>query len=193
MINKFPIHDIPEGLQWYTLIVFSENIPGTLNQVTTVFTRLQLNIESLNVSASGIENIHRYTITLRSDEAMMKRVVRQIEKKIDVIQARFYAENEIYVMEEALFKISSDALVKNHGITKAIRKLDGRIVEVNPTYAIISKEGLPADVRELYNYFRVSNCLLQYVNSGIVAVTESIVEEFNEHLAMRKRNEEETN
>ena len=35
----------------YTIIVFSENLAGVLNLVTNVFTRRQLNIESLNVSA----------------------------------------------------------------------------------------------------------------------------------------------
>ena len=32
----------------YTIIVHSENIAGLLNQVTAVFTRRQINIESLN-------------------------------------------------------------------------------------------------------------------------------------------------
>lgn len=34
----------------YTIIVHSENFAGLLNQVTAVFTRRQINIESLNVS-----------------------------------------------------------------------------------------------------------------------------------------------
>ena len=50
----------------YTIIVFSENLAGVLNLVTNVFTRRQLNIESLNVSASGIEHVHRYTTTCHS-------------------------------------------------------------------------------------------------------------------------------
>ena len=32
----------------YTIIVHSENVAGVLNQVTAVFTRRQINIESLN-------------------------------------------------------------------------------------------------------------------------------------------------
>ena len=47
----------------YTIIVHSENIAGLLNQVTAVFTRRQINIESLNVSASSIKGVHKYTIT----------------------------------------------------------------------------------------------------------------------------------
>ena len=48
----------------YTLIVHSENIAGLLNQITAVFTRRQINIESLNVSASSIKGVHKYTIAL---------------------------------------------------------------------------------------------------------------------------------
>ena len=47
----------------YTIIVHSENVAGVLNQVTAVFTRRQINIESLNVSASSIPGVHKYTIT----------------------------------------------------------------------------------------------------------------------------------
>ena len=43
-----------EGKTFYTLLVYSENIAGILNQITAVFTRRQVNIESLNVSASSI-------------------------------------------------------------------------------------------------------------------------------------------
>ena len=49
--------------KFYTLIVFSENFAGLLNQVTAVFTRRQVNIESPNVSASSIKGVHKYTIT----------------------------------------------------------------------------------------------------------------------------------
>ena len=44
-----------EGKTFYTLLVYSENIAGILNQITAVFTRRQVNIESLNVSASSIK------------------------------------------------------------------------------------------------------------------------------------------
>ena len=43
----------------YTVIVYSENIAGMLNQVTAEFTRRQMNIETLNVSSSNVEGVHR--------------------------------------------------------------------------------------------------------------------------------------
>ena len=68
----------------YTIIVHSENIAGLLNQVTAVFTRRQINIESLNVSASSIMGVHKYTITCWTTPDIVEKVVRQIEKKMDV-------------------------------------------------------------------------------------------------------------
>ena len=47
----------------YTVIIFSENTVGLLNQITIIFTRRQLNIETLSVSPSAIQGIHKFTIT----------------------------------------------------------------------------------------------------------------------------------
>ena len=68
----------------YTIIVHSENIAGLLNQVTAVFTRRQINIESLNVSASSIKGVHKYTITAWTDKDTIEKVVKQIEKNISM-------------------------------------------------------------------------------------------------------------
>ena len=51
----------------YTLLIYTENMVGMLSQVTAVFTRRQVNIESINASASSIEGVHKYTITTWSD------------------------------------------------------------------------------------------------------------------------------
>ena len=67
-----------EEKKLYTLLVYSENVAGILNQVTAVFTRRQVNIESLNVSASSIPGVHKYTITAWSDEDQIIKIVHQI-------------------------------------------------------------------------------------------------------------------
>lgn len=170
----------------YTIIIFSENLAGVLNQVTNVFTRRQLNIESLNVSASSIPHVHRYTLTCYSDEATMRTVTKQIEKKIDVLQAKFYTADDIYVMEQALYKVATAKLLENREISKAIRLYDSKIVEVNSTYSIVSKEGLPEEITNLYDKLMECDCLVQFVRSGVVAVTKSRTERLNEFLTLRE-------
>ena len=71
-----------ENKKLYTLLVYSENVAGILNQITAVFTRRQVNIESLNVSASSIEGVHKYTITAWSDEDQIVKITRQIRLRV---------------------------------------------------------------------------------------------------------------
>ena len=126
----------------YTIIVHSENIAGLLNQVTAVFTRRQINIESLNVSASSIKGVHKYTITAWTDKDTIEKVVKQIEKKIDVIQAHYFTEDEIYFHEIALYKVSTPAFQETPEASKVIRRYNARIVEVNPVFSIVEKNGM---------------------------------------------------
>ena len=158
----------------YTIIVHSENIAGLLNQVTAVFTRRQINIESLNVSASSIKGVHKYTITAWTDKDTIEKVVKQIEKKIDVIQAHYFTEDEIYFHEIALYKVSTPAFQENTEASKLIRKYNARIVEVNPVFSIVEKNGM--------SELRALNCVLQFVRSGRVAITTSCFERVNEFL-----------
>lgn len=175
----------------YTLIVYSENIAGLLNQITAVFTRRQINIESLNVSASSIYGVHKYTITAWSDEASMENVVKQIEKKVEVIQAHYFVDDEIFHHEVALYKLSTAEFQQTPQASKVIRQHNARIVEVNPVYSIVEKSGMSEEITSLYNELQGMNCLLQFVRSGRIAITKSCVERVSEFLNERELKHEE--
>ncbi len=170
----------------YTLIVHSENIAGLLNQITAVFTRRQINIESLNVSASSIKGVHKYTITAWADRDTIEKVVKQIEKKIDVLQAQFFTDDEIFLQEIALYKLSTPEMQSNPKVSKIIRRHNARIVEVNSVYSIVEKPGMTEEIISLYNELSEARCILQYVRSGRIAITKSCVERVNEFLARRE-------
>ena len=144
----------------YTLLVYSENIAGILNQITAVFTRRQVNIESLNVSASSIKDIHKYTITAWSDEEQIIKITKQIEKKIDVVKANYYVDTELFIHEIALYKISTPILLENPEISRTIRKHNARMMEVNPTYSTVLLAGLTDEIVDLYKQLDDFGCLL---------------------------------
>ena len=176
-----------EGKTLYTLIIFSENVAGLLNEITSVFTRRQINIESLNVSASSIEGLHRYTITCWSDECTIKKVNKQIEKKIGVVRSNFFTSTEIYIQEVALFKLSTPKILEHGEISRLIRLHAGKIVEVNPTYAIVTIEGMTNEILSLVHRLMEWDCVLQYVRSGAIAITKDTRELLDEYLVERKK------
>ncbi len=170
----------------YTLIVHSENFAGLLNQITAVFTRRQINIESLNVSASSIRGIHKYTITVWTTQDVIEKVVKQIERKIDVVQANYFTDKDIYQHEIALYKLSTPEFQENPMASKVIRRYNARIVEVNPVFSIVEKNGMSEEITSLYEELRGLNCVLQFVRSGRVAITTSCFEHVNEYLMRRE-------
>lgn len=166
----------------YTLLVYSENIAGILNQITAVFTRRQVNIESLNVTASSIKDIHKYTITAWSDEEQIKKITKAIEKKIDVVKVDYYTDDQLFTHEIALFKISTQVLLDNPEISRTIRRHDARMMEVNPTYSTVLLAGLTEDIADLFKMLNGYNCLLQFTRSGKIAVTRSFEEPITDFL-----------
>lgn len=170
----------------YTIIVHSENIAGILNQITAVFTRRQINIESLNVSASSIKGVHKYTITCWTTPDVIDKVVTQIEKKIDVIQAHYFTDKEIFQHEVAMYKVSTPEFQANPEASKVIRRYSAHIVEVNPTFSIVEMVGMSDDITSLYQELKQLNCVLQFVRSGRIAVSTSCFERVNEYLAHRE-------
>ena len=71
----------------YTITVYSENQTGLLTRVVSVFTRRHINIETLTVSESSIESIHRFTIAVTLEKEQVRKIVTQIDKQIDVLQS----------------------------------------------------------------------------------------------------------
>ena len=173
--------------KFYTLIVFSENFAGLLNQVTAVFTRRQVNIESLNVSASSIRRVHKYTITCWSTEEQIQIITKQIEKRIDVLQAHYFTDDEVFIQEVALYKLATPKVLENPDISKAVRKHGAQIMDVNPTYTVVCKAGMTEEIMSLYFALNEFQCVLQYVRSGRIAITRSCTEYLDEFLEERRR------
>ena len=164
----------------YTLLVYSENVAGILNQVTAVFTRRQVNIESLNVSASSIPGVHKYTITAWSDEDQIIKIVHQIEKKIDVVKANYFTDDQLFIRESGLYKLATQMVLENPEISRTIRRYGASIIEVNPTYTIVMKFGLTEDIISLFRALDAFGCVLQYTRSGRIAVTRGMQEQVSQ-------------
>lgn len=171
----------------YTFLIYSENVPGLLSQITAVFTRRQVNIESLNVCASSTPGAHKYTVTAYCDERMAQMLTVQMEKRIEVLQANYYTDDDIFINETALFKISTTTMLKNRDVSRMVRLHDARIVEVNSTYAVIEKTGITKDILSLYDELQKLDCVLQFVRSGRICITKSRTEHLDEYLAARER------
>ncbi|WP_165025958.1 MULTISPECIES: acetolactate synthase small subunit [unclassified Dysgonomonas] len=172
-----------ENKTLYTVTIFSENTVGLLSQVTSVFTRRQLNIETLSVSPSAIPGIHKFTITIFCDEEMIKKVVLQIDKRVDVLKSYYNTDDELIHQEIALYKLSTPDFLKIDSAEALIRTYNARILEINEVCVVIEKTGHHAETQALFKDLSEKIGVLQFIRSGRVAITKSKIERLSDMLS----------
>ena len=113
-------------------------------------------------------------------------LTKQIEKKIDVLQANYFTDDQIFILEACLLKVSTNMMLNNKDVGRIVRIHGARIVEVNPTYSIIEKKGITADILSLFHQLDKLGVVLQFVRSGRIAVTKSCIEQLDKYLEERE-------
>ncbi len=161
--------------QLFTITVYSEHCVGLLNQVSIIFTRRCLNIEDVSASRTTLEGVHRLTITVWSDRETMEKVVAQIEKRIDVLRAFLYTDDDIIYQEIALYKVDTRKLIDEQYLENIIRHHGARVLDITPDFTVIEKSGQPWETEALLDQLRPYG-VRQFVRSGRVCVTKSSVE-----------------
>ena len=158
--------------QWFTISVYSENHVGLLNRISGIFLKRHINIESLNVSKSEIENISKFTIVVYTTEHWTRHIVSQIEKQIEVIKAFYHTDDETIYQESALFKIASHLLFDERQIQNIIKDSNSQIVTVSRDFFVLAKTGRRHEIDEMYRDLEPFG-IMQFVRSGRIAVTKS--------------------
>ena len=96
--------------QKYTVSIYAENNIGLLNRISAIFLKRHLSIDSINSSPSEISDIYRFVIVVTVKENLIRKVITQIEKQIEVIAAFYHTDNETIFQESALYKVKSKSL-----------------------------------------------------------------------------------
>lgn len=159
----------------YIITVFSENKVGLLSQITTVFTCRNMNIESLAVSESALAGIHKFTIVVFAEPEQVEKLVKQIEKKVDVLKAFVYTPNEVIQQETALYKVT-----RSKRVEKLVRDHHVRILEISDDCIVLEKTGHKEDTQTLFELLKPYG-VQQFVRSGQVAVIKSKPELLHEY------------
>lgn len=170
----------------FTISVFSENQTGLLSRVVSVFTRRHINIESITVSQSSIEGIHRFTIAVVVTEEMVIKLVAQIEKQIDVMKAFYYRNDEMVFQEIALYKVPTSVFSNGEIVETLIRSHNARILTIEPEYTVIEKTGHQHETEALLDDLRKYG-IYEFVRSGRIAVAKPM-EQLNTYLNSLEQN-----
>ena len=160
-----------KGKEKYTVSIYAENNIGLLNRISAIFLKRHISIDSINSSPSELNDIYRFVIVVTVKEDLIRKVISQIEKQIEVIAAFYHTDQETIFQESALYKVKSKSLFEERHIQNIIKNSHAKIVTVSPEYFVIEKTGFREDTEKLYNDLAPYG-LLQFVRSGRISVTK---------------------
>lgn len=158
--------------QEYTITVYTENHIGLLNRIAIMFSCRKINIDSMNTSPSEVEGIHRFTIVIDETEEVVRKLVRQIEKQVDVLKAYYNTNEEIVWQEMALYKVPTDVIAEKVVVERLLRKYGARAVVIRKDYTVFETTGQREETDKLVQVLEPYG-LIEFVRSARVAIIKS--------------------
>jgi acetolactate synthase-1/3 small subunit len=159
----------PTGKQEYTITVYTENQIGILNRISIIFSRRKINIHNLNTSPSEVQGIHRFNIVIEETEEIVKKLVRQIEKQIDVLKAYYNTNDEIIWQEMALYKVPTDIIMEKAKVERLLHQFGARVVAIRKDYTVFETTGHREETDKLIEALEPYG-LIEFVRSARVAI-----------------------
>ena len=155
--------------QEYNLTIYTEHQVGLLNRIAIMFSRRKINIESLNTSPSEVEGIHRFNIVINETEETVRKIVRQIEKQVDVLKAYFNTNDNIIWQELALYKVPTEIIAEKVKVERLLRTYGARVVAIRKDYTIFETTGQREETDRLIKVLEPYG-LIEFVRSARVAI-----------------------
>ncbi len=155
--------------QEFTITAYTENHVGLLHRLTIIFTKRKINIESLTASESEMDGIYRFTMAVTETEDVIQKVVKQIEKQVEVLKAGYYKREEVVQQELALYKIPTESLTNSLEVELIVREHNARFLTIEKDFVVIEKAGYRRETVALFEDLQPYG-INEFVRSGRVAV-----------------------
>ncbi|MBE7174775.1 MAG: acetolactate synthase small subunit [Mucilaginibacter polytrichastri] len=155
--------------QEFTFTVYTENQIGLLNRIAIIFSRRKINIDSLNVSPSEIDGIHRFNIVIDETEEVVSKLARQIEKQVEVLKVYYHTNEDVIWQELALYKVSTDVIADLVSVERLLRENGARAVAIRKDYTVFETTGHREETDQLIQVLQPYG-LIEFVRSARVAI-----------------------
>ena len=103
-------------------------------------------------------------------EEAVEKIVKQIEKQIEVLKADYYKNKEVVQQEVALYKIPSKSLTNGIEVERIVRQHNARFLTIEKGFLVIEKAGFRRETKALFDDL-IPFGINEFVRSGRIAVS----------------------
>lgn len=156
----------------YSVLV--ENRSGVLSKVSGLFSRRLFNIDSLAVGETDDPNVSCITIVSTGDKRTLEQIEKQLNKKIDVIKIKTFAEEESISRELMLVKVKYNKSNRKE-IMEICELMEAKIVDKSKTLMTIQICDTPEQTSLL---LKMLNCVpvIEVARTGTLALQKCSAE-----------------
>jgi len=155
--------------QSFTLTAITENSPGVLHRITDLFTRRKINIESLSVSETEKKGVSRFTIVVKTEKDLAEKVVKQIKRVVEVLDAYVCRDSHLILREVALIKVNVEKPEDRAEIEALVSRYDAEVTSATDDTVVIEKTGRAEDINALYLLLEAKG-IVEFIRSGRIAL-----------------------
>ena len=150
----------------YSVLV--ENRPSVLSRVSGLFARRNFNIDSLVVGETDDPEVSCMTIVSSGDKRTIEQIEKQLNKKLDVIKVKTFAEEQSISRELMLVKVKYN---KNNrrDIMEICDIMKADIVDMSKHFMILQICDLPERTKLLINMLQ-SISIVEVARTGTLAL-----------------------
>jgi acetolactate synthase-1/3 small subunit len=153
----------------FTLTIYTENQVGLINKIAIMFSRRKISLESFNTSPSEVPNIYRFTIVVIESEAVVKNLVKQIEKIVDVFIVYCNTNKEIVWQQMALYNVPTEVIIKEVKVERLLREYGAKAVVIRSDYTVFEATGQGDEINKLLKKLDKFG-LIEFVRSSRIAI-----------------------
>ena len=150
----------------YSILV--ENRSGVLSKVAGLFSRRCFNIDSLAVGETDDSEVSRITIVSSGETGTLEQIEKQLNKKLDVIKVKTFAEEQSISRELMLVKVKYN---KNNrrDIMEICDIMKADIVDMSKHFMILQICDVPERTKLLINMLQ-SISIVEVARTGTLAL-----------------------
>jgi acetolactate synthase-1/3 small subunit len=158
--------------QEFIITVYTENSLGLLSRIAIMFSRRRINIESLNVAASEVKGVHRFTIIVSESEEVIQKLILQIEKQVEVLKSFYHTNASVVWKEQALYKVSGSAALLSEAERRLVEYGGRLIASEADAYKVFETTTSPETTEEILKELEPFG-LTEFVRGARIAIHKS--------------------
>jgi len=146
--------------------LYVANKSGVLNRIALVFSRRGYNIDSLVTSPARNPDFSHMNIIASGEKETLDQILKQLNKLVDVVHARDYADLDIVEKELALIKVKCVAESRTD-IMQIGHAFRGEVVDISDTTITFQVTGPSRKIDGLVKMFEVYG-IIEVIRTGKV-------------------------